>query len=117
MKRYEGKPFEGYISGINPMGFFVELVEYPVEGLVRVNHLDGFWDLDQNKLIWKARGSGATFSMGDAVKVLISRVDVLASQMDLRLARESRPRASKKRKVLSRRGKKSRGKRKGRRVL
>lgn len=96
MRRYLGDLFEGFISGVSPMGFYVELKDYPVEGLVRISQLDDdFYDLDDEYSIWRGRSSGRTFALGDPVTVLIERIDVLAGQMDLLMVRKSSPEARK----------------------
>ena len=88
MRRYMGDVFEGFISGVGPMGFFVELVEYPVEGLVRIGSMDDdYYELDEETGIWKGRATGRTFALGDPATVMIERIDVLAGQMDLLLLR------------------------------
>jgi ribonuclease R len=87
-RNHLGDVFEAFVSGVNPMGFFVALADYPVEGLVRVASIENEWfDLDEEYHIWRSRTSGATIAMGDAVSVAIDRIDVLAGQIDLRLVR------------------------------
>jgi ribonuclease R len=109
MRRYLGDIFEGFISGVSPMGFFVELQEYPVEGLVRISQLeDDYYDLDQDYSIWRGRSSGRTFALGDPLTVLIERIDVLAGQMDLTMIRKKSP-AGKPRKFNKQWGKRRRG--------
>ena len=88
MRRYLGDVFEGFIAGVSPMGFFVELKQYPVEGLVRIGQLDDdYYDLDEEYQIWRGRSSGRTWTIGDAVTVMVERIDALAGQMDLLLLR------------------------------
>lgn len=98
MRRYMGDVFEGFVSGVSPMGFFVELRDYPVEGLVRISQFDDdFYDLDDDYHIWRGRSSGRTFALGDPMTVLIERIDVLAGQMDLiMLRKQGQPKSAKK---------------------
>ena len=99
MRRYMGDIFEGFISGVGPMGFYVELVDYPVEGLVRVRDLDDdYYELDEAMAMWRGRSTGRTYGVGDRVTVLIERIDVLAGQMDLILVRKPRGGGKKKKK-------------------
>lgn len=87
-RHHMGDVFEGFVAGVNPMGFFVALADYPVEGLVRIGSIGGeYFDLDEEYLIWRSRTSGTTIAMGDPVAVAIDRIDVLEGQMDLRLVR------------------------------
>ena len=93
MRRYLGDIFAAFISGVSPMGFYVELVDYPVEGLVRIGQMDDdFYDLDEETSIWRGRASGRTFALGDPLSVMIERIDVLAGQMDLVLVRAAKKR-------------------------
>jgi ribonuclease R len=89
MRRHHlGDVFEAFVAGVNPMGFFVALTDYPVEGLVRIGSIGGeYFELDEEYHIWRSRSSGATIAMGDRVTVAVERIDVLAGQMDLRLVR------------------------------
>ncbi len=91
MRRYLGDIFDGFISGVNNMGFFVELKDYPVEGLVRVSQLDDdYYELDSEYQVWRGQRSGRVFGLGEPVTVMIERIDVLAGQMDLLLIRKKK---------------------------
>ena len=91
MRRYLGDVFDGFISGVAGSGFFVALKDYPVEGYVRIAELDDdYYDLDETSLVWRGRGSGRQYALGDAVTVMIQRVDVLAGRMDLALLRQGK---------------------------
>ena len=91
MRRFLGDIFEGHIAGVSPMGFYVELVDYPVEGLVRIDQLtDDYYDLDEEYALWRGRRNGKVLGVGDPVTVLIERIDVIEGQMDLRLVRKNR---------------------------
>jgi hypothetical protein len=64
------------------------LVEYPVEGFVRIASLeDDYYELDEETGVWRGRSSGRTFALGDPALVMIERIDVMAGQMDLALLR------------------------------
>lgn len=91
MRRFLGDVFDGHIAGVSPMGFYVELVDYPVEGLVRVAQLDDdYYELDEEMALWRGRRNGRVFGVGDPVKVLIERIDTMEGQMDLLLVRKDR---------------------------
>ena len=74
---------EGRISGVQSYGFFVEVGESRVEGLVHVSSLNDDWyeyRSRQNRLVGKNR---QTYQLGDAVQVRVINVDVLRNQIDL----------------------------------
>jgi len=79
-----GQTLQGVISGVQSYGFFVEVPPSMVEGLVHVSSLKDDWyeyRSRQNQLV--GRKGRRTFMVGDAVQVLIEKVDVLRHQIDL----------------------------------
>ena len=79
-----GQTLEGVISGVQSYGFFVEVPPSLVEGLVHVSSLKDDWyeyRARQSQLV--GRKSRRTYMVGDPVKVLIEKVDVLRHQIDL----------------------------------
>jgi ribonuclease R len=86
MKNHLGSIFKGSICGVARMGLFVELVEYPVEGLIRIGMLeDDYYDFDEDCLLLRGRGRGRCFGIGDPVKVLIEKVNIMDGMMSLML--------------------------------
>jgi ribonuclease R len=72
------------ISGVQSYGFFVEVPPSQVEGLVHVSSLKDDWyeyRSRQNRLV--GRKNRRTYMLGDAVEVIIQKVDVLRHQIDL----------------------------------
>uniref|UniRef100_UPI00370429C9 S1 RNA-binding domain-containing protein n=1 Tax=Parasynechococcus sp. TaxID=3101203 RepID=UPI00370429C9 len=79
-----GEQVEGCISGVQSYGFFVEVGESRVEGLVHVSSLNDDWyeyRSRQNRLV--GRKNRQTYQLGDAVQVRVINVDVLHNQIDL----------------------------------
>ena len=65
-------------------GFFVEVGESRVEGLVHVSSLNDDWyeyRSRQNRLV--GRKNRQTYQLGDSVQVRVINVDVLRNQIDL----------------------------------
>lgn len=84
MEQYTGHEFEAFIIGVHSYGMFLELVEYPVEGFVKVKSLKGdYFDLDELGIMLKGRNTGRTYRVGDKVEVRIERCDPMAQEMDL----------------------------------
>jgi ribonuclease R len=79
-----GQQVEGHISGVQSYGFFVEVGESRVEGLVHVSSLNDDWyeyRSRQNRLV--GRKNRQTYQLGDTVQVRVINVDVLRNQIDL----------------------------------
>ena len=81
-----GNIYSGYIISVQSYGFFVELSELNVEGLVHVSTLNNDWyeyRSRQNLLI--GRKSKNSYKVGDEIEVKIIKVDILKYQIDLEL--------------------------------
>jgi ribonuclease R len=75
MQRHLGEEFDGYISGVTAFGFFVELDELFVEGLVHITSLDDdLYTYLENKHSLVGRSSHRIFRIGDAIKVKVAAV-------------------------------------------
>jgi ribonuclease R len=78
-----GEEFEGIISGVTAFGFFVELKEIFVEGLVRVTSLhDDYYQYHEKKYCLVGERTHKTFRIGDEVRVRVDRVDVERRHID-----------------------------------
>ena len=81
-----GEEFQGIISGVTAFGFFVELKDIFVEGLVRVTSLpDDYYHYHEKKYCLIGEGTHKTFRIGDQVRVRIERVDVERRHIDFGL--------------------------------
>jgi ribonuclease R len=106
MERHLGEEFNGTVSGIIPIGFFVELDEYFVEGLVHVSSLeDDYYETDEHGVAMIGRNKGRRFMIGDRVKVAVARADKERGEVDFmvvetikKLHREEKEQIIKKRK-------------------
>jgi ribonuclease R len=90
-----GAEFQGFITGVTAFGFFVELKEYFVEGLVRLTSLhDDYYTYEEKRHALVGEHTGRVFRLGDMVEVKVERVDLERRQMDFSLAgmEEERPR-------------------------
>ncbi len=78
-----GQEFAGVISGVTSFGFFVELIDVYVEGLVHISALPGdYYKFDPIKHALLGERSGRRFRLGDPVTVQIARVDLDQGQID-----------------------------------
>ena len=86
-----GEEFEGIISGVTAFGFFVELKDIFVEGLVRVTSLpDDYYQYHEKQYCLIGERTHKTFRIGDQVKVRIDRVDVERRHIDFGLIKLNR---------------------------
>jgi ribonuclease R len=109
--RHLGDEFEGTITGVVPVGVFVELDEIPVDGFVRVAaYVNDDFRMDEAGVRLVGRHSRARFGMGDRLTVRVARVDIPARELELAL---ERPRAAQ---AMRRAGKAPRPSPKGRRA-
>ena len=81
-----GNIYKGFILSVQSYGFFVEITELNVEGLVHVSTLNNDWyeyRSRQNLLI--GRKSKKSYKVGDEIEIKIIKVDILKYQIDLEL--------------------------------
>ncbi|MGQ9646086.1 MAG: ribonuclease R [Thermodesulfobacteriota bacterium] len=83
MKGKIGEVFRGVISGVMAFGFFVELQDIFVEGLVRVTSLyDDYYQYHEKQYCLVGERTHKTFRIGDEVVVRVERVDVERRHID-----------------------------------
>lgn len=81
-----GQTYKGFISNVTSFGFFVELADVFVEGLVRVSTLaDDYYIFYEHEHALKGQHKHKAYRLGDAVKVRVQRVDLAKKQIDLAL--------------------------------
>jgi ribonuclease R len=84
-----GEEFTGFINSLASFGFFVELDDYFIEGLVKLSSLtDDDYDYYEKEYVIKGRRSGRKFRLGDNVKVKVVRINSFRSEIDLALVEE-----------------------------
>lgn len=81
-----GEEFDGVIAGITSFGFFVELTDIYVEGLVHISNLKGdYYEFDATMLKLTGSRSGVQFSLGDQVRIKVAAVNMDQRKMDFEL--------------------------------
>jgi ribonuclease R len=87
MRERIGDVFDGVVSGVTAFGFFVELTDIFVEGLVRVTGLhDDYYQYHEKRYCLEGERTHRTFRIGDNVRVRLERVDVDRRHLDFGLA-------------------------------
>lgn len=90
MQQHVGDQFDGYITGVTGFGFFVELEELFVEGLVHISTLtdDSYSHAEkQHSLI--GRRTGTVYRIGDAARVTVASVSPATRRIEFTLAAHS----------------------------
>jgi ribonuclease R len=81
-----GEVFPGIISAVTSFGFFVELAEIYVEGLVHISNLgQDYYHFDPTSHQLKGERTGSKFRIGDNVMVKVSRVSLDDKKIDFDL--------------------------------
>ena len=84
-----GEEFTGTISGVAAFGIFVQLDSLFIEGMVHVTDLGSdFFQFDEARHELRGERTGMRYQLTDRVTVQVSRVDLDARRIDLRLVRE-----------------------------
>lgn len=77
MAEHLGEEFDGMIINVRDFGFFVELDDFFIEGLVPVATLtDDFYIFDERRHTLTGRSRRRQFKLGDRVRVRVDRVNV-----------------------------------------
>jgi len=85
-----GEEFGGFITSLASFGFFVELDDYFVEGLVKLSSLtDDAYDYYEKEYLIKGRRHGKKFRLGDNVRVKVARINAFRSEIDFELVSTS----------------------------
>jgi ribonuclease R len=84
-----GEIFEGIITSVKEYGFYVELNEFYIEGLVHISTLDDEYEYQERKHRLVGARSHRRYRLGDAVRVVVNRVDRARHLIDFSLAEEN----------------------------
>lgn len=81
-----GEEFAGIISGVTEWGIYVELVENKCEGMIRLRDIrDDFYVFDEENYRAVGKRSGRVFQLGDKVKIIVKRADLVKKQLDFEM--------------------------------
>lgn len=95
LKDHVGEEYNGVIAAVVPFGFFVELADIYIEGLVHVSTLSGDYfhhDAAKHRLIGER--TAVSFRLGDEVKVKVVRVGLEDRKIDLELTSKPQKRTA-----------------------
>lgn len=81
-----GQEFDGVITGVTDWGLYVEEKNSKAEGMVRLGSLRGdFYAHESSKYRIKGQKTGQTFSLGQTVRIKLTRADLEERQLDFEL--------------------------------
>ena len=86
LKHYLGQKHKAVIASVLPFGFFAQLEEIRVDGMVHISNLqDDYYIYDQlaQKLVGEHKGK--VYSVGDEILIRISKVDLELYRVDFQL--------------------------------
>ena len=91
-----GEDFDGLIISVTKFGFFVELTDLFVEGLVPLNTLiDDHYTFHENTREIIGQRSRKTYRLGQKIRVLVDRIDPVEKKIQFALLEELAKRPSK----------------------
>jgi ribonuclease R len=86
MLQHVGEEFDGIISSVTSFGMFVAL-DNTVEGLIRLSDLDDdYYHFHADHHVLIGERTGRTFRLGDALRIVVSRVNVNERTIDFAIA-------------------------------
>jgi ribonuclease R len=89
MKDKLGEVYDGIVTGVMQFGFFVQLRELFVEGLVHVSTLtDDYYHYVEKLHCLRGERRKCVYRIGDTLRVRVDRVDAVRKRIDFSLAEE-----------------------------
>ena len=83
MSKFIGQHFEGIVTSVAKFGVFVQLRQYDVDGLIKIDMLGpGRYDFDPELLVLVDRRTKGTIEIGQPMAIQVVRVDIEAGQVD-----------------------------------
>jgi ribonuclease R len=89
MQERVGEDFDGLVTSVTKFGFFVELTDLFVEGLVPLNTLtDDFYTFHENTRQIIGQRSRKTYSLGQRIRVIVDRIDPVEKKIQFAVLEE-----------------------------
>jgi ribonuclease R len=87
-----GDDFDGLITSVTKFGFFVELTDLFIEGLVPLNTLaDDYYTYHENTRQIIGQRSRKTYALGQRIRVIVDRIDPVENKIQFAILEESIP--------------------------
>ena len=86
MQDHLGEAFDGIISGVTKWGLYVVLNDTLSEGMIHISKLgNDFFTFDEKKYAVIGERTGKKYTLGDAIKVKIEKIDLDKKAIDMTL--------------------------------
>jgi ribonuclease R len=76
-----GQVFDGIVTGVLERGLYVEITENKCEGMIKMDSLNGEWNLDVDNFVIISR-LGEQIRLGDPIKVVVNSIDLFKKQIN-----------------------------------
>jgi len=87
-----GQEYPGVITGVTGFGVFVQIPELQIDGLVHVTSLGSdYYQFDARSQSLVGERTGKRYRLGDALDVVVARVDLQTKRIDFQLAESGPP--------------------------
>lgn len=114
IQKHIGETYSGIVSGVTRFGFFVELKDIYIDGLIHVNNLkNDYYQYDPIHHRLLGERTGIQYCLGDMVQVRVVKVDVPERKIDFDLVGLPESPQGKHQKKKKYQAKKNKGKNKG----
>ncbi|WDI42798.1 ribonuclease R [Bremerella sp. P1] len=91
-----GEEVDAVVTGVESFGLFVQALDVPADGLVRIDSLnDDFYRYDQTTHSLVGHHEGNSFRLGDVLTVRIARVDLDRRELDYQFIEKTGEQSSK----------------------
>ncbi|MCF0167076.1 MAG: RNB domain-containing ribonuclease, partial [Bacteroidales bacterium] len=81
-----GQEFEGSISGLTDWGMYVEIEPTKIEGMVSLRDVrDDYLEFDEENYCVRAKASGRKFTLGDPVRIRVTKANLEQKLLDYEL--------------------------------
>lgn len=82
MKPHVGETFDGTVTGVDRVGYWVELDEFFVEGFVPVGRLPEYYQFVSERVELQSRTSSRAIRLGDRVRVVVVAAEIGERRLD-----------------------------------
>ncbi len=95
ISNYVGEVFDAVITSVTKFGFFAEIQDKYISGLVHVSSLNDYFYYDDYKNMLVGKRTGKVYKIGDLVKVKVVNADKIKMEINFEVVEEEKKKKSK----------------------